>query len=191
MSFSSSDHEVEAEYQPGGTALIVGQPWSGRATTSSDPSGLGRWTEATLIGKDERKVTIVCAYCVCKNTISTTGPSTAFAQQWHLLRMKGDERPDPCGKFFADLGTRIQELTRDKHEVLIMLDANDTLQAPNNTFSRWVRLHRLVDIHVRRLGTDGEPPTYARGKHRIHSPPQDAGASRATTHARCESIDRN
>ena len=48
-----------------------------------------------------------------------------------------------------------------------MLDANDTLQKPNSKFSRWVRNHTLLDVHVRQHGTDGEPPTFARGSRRI------------------------
>ena len=46
-SFSSSDHRFETDYQPGGTIMIIGQPWAGRATMGADDS-----TEATLLGKE-------------------------------------------------------------------------------------------------------------------------------------------
>ena len=166
--FSSSDKNCEeSEYQPGGTALIVGQPWSGRATMTDDQSGLGRWSEATITGRDKRNVTVISAYRCVKNNIRTSGPSTSFSQQWHLLRQKGDPSPDPCERFFSDLGKRISTLQRDKHEIILMMDANDTLQSPNNRFTRWVRQHKLFDIHVRKHGTEEEPPTYARGTKRI------------------------
>ena len=166
--FSSSDRTFDGtEYQPGGTALIVGQPWSGRATMQDDTSGLGRWTEATLTGKADRKVTIISAYRVTQNRIENCGPFTAFTQQWHLLRMKGISSPDPREQFFVDLGIRLSSLRQQQSEIILMLDANDTLQNPNSRFTRWVREQKLVDIHVRKHGTDDEPPTYARGSKRI------------------------
>ena len=48
-----------------------------------------------------------------------------------------------------------------------MMDANDTLQQQHSNFSSWVRDHKLIDIHVRCHGIDGEPPTFARGSRRI------------------------
>ena len=62
--FSSSANGFNQVQQPGGTALIIGQPWSGRTSTDSDPSGLGRWTEATITGREKRKVTVINAYRV-------------------------------------------------------------------------------------------------------------------------------
>lgn len=49
--------------------MIVGQPWSGRTTIGVDPSGLGRWTEATISGKEARKVTVITAYRVVKISV--------------------------------------------------------------------------------------------------------------------------
>ena len=59
---SSSDLRTKSPHQQGGTATIVRNPWSGPATMAADTSGLGRWTEATINGKQDRKVTIITAY---------------------------------------------------------------------------------------------------------------------------------
>ena len=56
MAFTSLDYRLETEYQPGGALMVIGQPWSARATTSTDDSGLGRWVEATVIGKAKWQV---------------------------------------------------------------------------------------------------------------------------------------
>jgi hypothetical protein len=48
-----------------------------------------------------------------------------------------------------------------------MLDANESLQHFNNDFTKWVRESGLVDIHVHRHGTEGEPATHTRGSSRI------------------------
>ena len=143
--------------------MVIGQPWSGRAFISTDNSGLGRWTESTLIGKDGRKITIICAYQVNKNAISRCGSMTAFAQQWHLLRLAGKPEPDPHKQLLSDLGARIDELKAKANEVIVTIDANDSLQIPNSSFTRWVRARKMVNVHVQKHGTDDEPPTYIRG----------------------------
>ena len=157
---TSSDYRFDSVYQPGGTLLLVGQPWSGRASTTEDESGLGRWVETSLIGK-------LCAYQVVKNSVSRSGPFTAFTQQWHLLRLKGKQEPDPNKQFLKDLGKRVDDLIAAKHEVVIMMDANDMLQSPRSALSKWTREHKLIDVHVQRHGMEGEPPTHACGSNRI------------------------
>ena len=167
ISLASSDHRLDSEFQPGGTAIVVGQPWSGRTTIETDSGGLGRWAEATLLGKDKRQLTVICAYQVVKNSIGKAGPSTAYAQQWHLLRIRGIAEPDPNKQFLADLGKRIDNLKEAGSEIILMLDANDSLQSASSKFTRWVREKELVDLHLLRHGNDEEPPTYARGSKRI------------------------
>lgn len=163
IAFSSSDYRLDSAYQPGGMLIVVGQPWSGRASVSHEESGLGRWTEATLTGKDNRQVTIICVYRVVKNSISRSGPFTAFAQQWHLLRMKGHPNPDPHKQCLTDLGERIDLLVKDNHEIILLIDANESLQNPNSSFTKWVRARKLIDVHVQWHCNDDKPATYARG----------------------------
>ena len=116
--------------------MVIGQPWLSRTSVTEDKSGLGRWVEATLDGRDGRKLTIVCAYQVIKNTISKCGPYTAFAQQWHILRMMGKKQgPDPHKEFLTDLGNRVEALRKDKHEVIVLIDANDSLQTTNSALT--------------------------------------------------------
>lgn len=52
---SSSDVHFNSVYQPGGTMMVVGSPWSSRTSTKRDISGLGRWTEAVITGRNIEK----------------------------------------------------------------------------------------------------------------------------------------
>ena len=52
-------------------------------------------------------------------------------------------------------------------EVLLMIDANDTLQNQRSRRTTWVQSTNLIDIHMHYHGTDNEPATYARGTNRI------------------------
>lgn len=147
---------------PGGTTTIVTAPWALQTTTKAEENYLGRWTEATISGRDNTRVTIIAAYRVCKNSIRTCRPQTAFAQQWHLLHKLGGKTHsiDPREEILADLQTRIQNSKDDGHEIILLMDANESLQVPNCRLSKWVRSNTLVDIHVMKHGTKDD---FARG----------------------------
>jgi hypothetical protein len=155
-------------YQPGGTAMITGFPWASRAKTFTDKSGLGRWTESEITGRGNRRVTIICAYIVCKDTIERSGPNTSYSQQWILLtKLNPQNNPDPRSTAFDDLKSRIAEIREAGQEVIVMMDTNDTLQNTRSALSKWTLETNLIDPLVQRHGTEDEPPTFARGSKRI------------------------
>jgi hypothetical protein len=159
--------ESRSASQPGGTMTIVGHPLSYRTKIAEPESDMGRWNEMQVEGKRGKSLILITAYRVCKNTIASAGPSTSFAQQWHILRRAGHDCPDPRKQFILDLAARVSAARALGHGVLVMLDANDSLQHFNNDFTKWVRSSNLVDIHVHRHGTEGEPNTHIRGSSRI------------------------
>jgi hypothetical protein len=168
MTTSSSDIMFDTPYQPGGTAIIVAPPWTSRATMSKDNSGLGRWTQVTLKGKNNNTVSVITVYGVGKNNISTCGPHTCYFQQWNLLN-KGneDDQIDPRKRLFEDLQTKIEELKGEGEEIIVLMDANDTLQMPNSQLTSWAVKLNLSDVHTTLHGTVDEPATYSRGSSRI------------------------
>jgi hypothetical protein len=174
IGFSSSTNKnkqsgtTSRSYRPGGTMMVVGFPWASRSTIKNDTSGMGRWTEAELLGKRNKKLVIITAYNVCKGNIGTIGPRTAFVQQYHIIKQKDPTNvPNPRTQMLTDLGKRIHELKNNKSEVILMWDANDTLQKPNSELSKWVKQMGMLDLVTMRHGTDDEPPTYSRGSNRI------------------------
>jgi hypothetical protein len=182
---SSSEWRLpHASYQPGGTLTLVGNPWASRSTTSSDPSGMGRWSEVTVRGKS-KKVTFITAYRVCQRKGTHPGSRTAYHQQCCILRTKGkpSDQIDPRNILLEDLGARLEELKEAGHEAVLSIDANDTLQSVNTEFTKFARRHGLSDILVDRHGTEDEPPTFARGSFRIDYVMGTAGIGQYVTAA--------
>jgi hypothetical protein len=167
IAMSSSTEHGGRVYQPGGTMTVVGEPWACRAKEAKNESDMGRWNEIEIMGRKGKSIILITAYRVCKNSAATAGPTTAFAQQWHILRRSGNKTPDPRKSFIIDLEKRVCKAIREKQGVIVMLDANETLQHFNNDFTKWVRNSSLIDIHVHRHGTEEEPATYTRGRTRI------------------------
>jgi hypothetical protein len=163
---SSSSERSKSAYQPGGTLTVVGEPWASRAEVMETDKELGRWNTVLLNGQHGEKVAVVTAYRVVKNSIDRAGPASTYAQQWRILKTLG-RVVDPRVAFFEDLESHMTELKRDACEVVVMLDANESLQYFSNDFTNWARDVELVDIHVERHGTEGEPPTHLRGSDRI------------------------
>jgi hypothetical protein len=168
IGFCSSNCHTNKYFQPGGVASITTSNWSSHSTIINDPSGLGRWTETEITGKKGITVSIITAYAVCKDSIERSGTTTAFTQQWNLLKLKEPESDhDPRERLFRDLGQHIDHLRSKHHEIILLIDANESLQTPNSSFTGWVQRHCLNDALVQVHGTDDEPATHARGTHRI------------------------
>jgi hypothetical protein len=111
---STSTADATHAYLPGGTATIVTNGYTGRiASSGSDPRGLGRWTYVRLKGKNNSRILVVTIYQVCKTTIHSAGDSTAFSQQWNLLRADGQDRPNPRAQFCTDLSAFLSDYPND------------------------------------------------------------------------------
>ena len=86
---SCSTVHATHRYLPGGTATMILGNLTGRIISSGCDNPLGRWSFVRLRGHDGIHVLIVTAYMVCKSSITSTGPTTAFRQQYSLLRASG------------------------------------------------------------------------------------------------------
>jgi hypothetical protein len=81
---SIPDEVFLGNYQPGGTATLIGDRWTSRVISSGmDPYGLGRWSYVLLRGKKEINICIITAYRICADKY--TGPKTAYQQQKRQL----------------------------------------------------------------------------------------------------------
>jgi hypothetical protein len=120
----------------GGTCTCVTGPWATRIMDRGcDPSCMGRWSFVTLIGRYNRKLTIVTAYRVHNTTIGCAGPWTSYRQQWLALRASGHEQPNPRLQFIKDMTNFIQARQDQGEAVILMLDANETLGAETEGIS--------------------------------------------------------
>jgi hypothetical protein len=90
-----------------------------------DETGCGRGSQVTYAAKENTKITLICAYRVCKQT--NPEDLTASKQQHGIIYEDEELRPyivDPHKKTIIDLQYHVEKLKTDFHEVLIFMDAN-------------------------------------------------------------------
>lgn len=68
---------------------------------------------------------------------------------------------------WEDLTKRVKQLKESGYELIILMDANDSLQQSNSSLKDFVKTCELDDIISKRHGTKDDPPTHNRGKQRI------------------------
>jgi hypothetical protein len=86
--------ESSSDYMTGGTLTAMVNKWSSRVfKKDADPSGMGRWSYQTLVGKQNTKVTIITGYQCVRNI---SGESSAWNQQAMFLKdHKSGRSPNP------------------------------------------------------------------------------------------------
>eukprot|EP00957_Ditylum_brightwellii_P043769 3319269-Ditylum_brightwellii.AAC.1 len=117
---------------------------------------LGRWSYITIKGKKNRKVTVISAYRVCDNSIATAGPTTCWKQQWHQLRKRGYQDPNPCCIFLKDFQTFLDQHIYNDEELINGIDANETDKAGTDLHA-FLLENNLVDA-VCHLHPEVTPP---------------------------------
>jgi hypothetical protein len=91
---------------------------------------------------------------------------SAYDQQYALLLASGVAKPNVQTQFVRDIVKFIQALQKNKHEIILSLDANETNgQDKVGTINLVLRECQLYDLHT--IGPDDKPPaTYPYGNHR-------------------------
>jgi hypothetical protein len=186
---STSTEEFEDNYKPGGTLTMVCEDhWTCRVREKGeDPWGLGRWSNTLLAGKGNKKVMSINGYIVCQSSPSSAGVTTAYKQQYNILRDRLTGKIDPRKQGIMDMQTWIAFLIASGIEIILYLDANEDI---TNKIGKWCepspyepQKHSVSSDHDGSLATlvttlglidvlksqhDGIiPPTYIRGKRRL------------------------
>ena len=128
-----------------------------------DPSGLGRWSGLCYVGKRGKRLAIITAYRSPRGQ-----PKGGFGfddQPYALLLSKGVAKPHIRRQFITDLVLFINKLQVDGHEVLVSLDANETI-GEDRTFglAHLIDECTLADLHS--FGSSDPPATYKYGSER-------------------------
>jgi hypothetical protein len=123
---ASSDKFETTYHKRGGTTCgALGQMVHRVIASGRDETGCGRWSQITYAAKENKKMTIISAYRVSKQTNS--GDLTASTQQLGLMYEDEELRPylvDPHKQTLIDLQYHVEKLKIDGHEILILMDAN-------------------------------------------------------------------
>ena len=150
----SGDKET---YQAGGNLQVV----QGRLATTvsgspiTDPTGLGRWSGITLEGRRSQKLSVITAYRTCDGSISTAPHGSTFHREYTYYKDQGEASPQPRRRFLQDIHTAIETLQTNNHAVLLMLDANSTLDSDSH-FLSMINNVDLTDLHQ----SSAAPSTY-------------------------------
>ncbi len=149
-------------YQPGGTLTVTKNQWASRSIGAQllDPTGMGRWSGLSYLGKQGKRLALLTAYRSPRQ--QHQGGFGFFDQQYALLLSNGIKAPHVRRQFIVDICRFIQNLQHDGYEILLSLDANETI-GQDKTFglSHLMAECSLVDLHT--LGPDDPPPTYKYG----------------------------
>jgi hypothetical protein len=136
MEYCTSSDKFETTYHKiGGTTCgDLGQMVHRVISSGRDETGCGRWSQITKAAKENKKMTIISAYKVCKQT----NPRDLRAStQQHIIMYEDEElRPylvDPHKQILIDLQYHMKKLKTDGHAVLIFMDAN---QAEEQAYQR-------------------------------------------------------
>ena len=152
-------------YQPGGTFMATTDRWASRSTGKPlvDPSGLGRWSGLCYLGKGGKRLAMITAYRSPRQ--QPMGGFGFFDQQHSLLLSKGVKKPNVRKQFVTDLVVFVNNLQSDGYEVLVSLDANETI-GQDKTFglAHLIDECTLTDLHL--LGPSEPPATYKYGSDR-------------------------
>ena len=168
LATSTSSMRSNSTYKPGGTCTGLTQEHCGRYQNSgSDPHGLGRWSFVRLLGKAGESLVVVTAYRVCKNHVGRAGSTTAFHQEWQLLRLSGNLAPNPRKAFISDLIVEIKKWSKEGAHVILGGDFNENLGETIDGLARLVSECKLTDVHAHFHGIKNEPATYVRGTKRV------------------------
>ena len=153
-------------YQPGGTFTATTGKWVTRSTGKPivDPSGLGRWSGLSFLGKRGKRLAIITAHRSPRQ--QPTEGYGFFDQQYSLLvLLQGIPKPNVRKQFIHDIIESVNKLQLDGHEVILSLDANETIgQEKTDGIASVIEACTLHDLHSLQASTP--PATYKYGTNR-------------------------
>ena len=119
-----------------------------------------RWTWITLSGPNNSFITIISAYRPCESR----GESTVYQQHFRGL-MKKDDARSPRKAFDEDLVLAISTLQQRHEEVILMLDANESIK--NGALAAKLRELLLREVILERNLGRQPPATHQRNERQI------------------------
>jgi hypothetical protein len=163
---SSTAIRSATNWKPGSTLLVVLPTWAPYVTTRAKDD-LGRWCSVTLQVRDYRQIVIYSYYNCCKTRIEQAGIHTIFAQQWHVLRQRGDISPDPRLQAVIDLGAELAVHQSNQRSVCIVGDCNEDIGHEPALLASLCGKYDLVDVMDLLHPNQASIPSYARSANRL------------------------
>jgi hypothetical protein len=194
MEYCTSSDKFETTYHKrgGNTCGDLGQMVHRVIASGRDEAGCGRWSQITYAAKENKKITQISAYRVCKQ--KNPGDLTASKQQHGIMYEDEEPRPyivDPHKQTLIDLQYHVEKLKTDGHKELIFMDANQAEEqvyqasthnekfvtkkgfhvdgSIDGSLKSFIQNYRLINV-LRRMHEGAVPNTHARGSTQIYFP---------------------
>ena len=87
--------------------------------------------------------------------------------QWTLLEQKGLEESDIRKQMIQKLRTFINKLRETQHEVILLIDANESISDKNSRIGKLLSQTQMYDSIFKQYGSNKEPNTHIKGPKRI------------------------
>jgi hypothetical protein len=153
-------------WKPGSTLLVIMPAWS-PYICARHHDDLGRWCSVTLIVHDQRQIVFYSFYNCCKTQITHAGIHTVFAQQWHVLRQRGDQAPDPRLQAVNDLAAELVSHKRHDRSICILGDCNEDIGMEPALMATICSSNDLVDVMDTLHPNNADIPSYARSPNHL------------------------
>lgn len=162
-------HKVKTTYLPGGCMQMSTSHWTGRIEEHlHDPRRLGRWCgQKYRLGNDKHLI-IITAYRVCKKNTNDerSNSMSAYKQQYTSLRRVGQTCPDPRFQFIQDFKVYINNLKNPSTEIVVLIDANETIGEEKQGILSFMESTGLVDVMTRHHQGPCRLATHAKSRDR-------------------------
>jgi hypothetical protein len=151
MEYSTASDKFETMYhKPGGTICgALGQMVHRVFDSDRDDTGCVRRSYITSAAKEGKQVSIVSAYRVCKQT--NPGDMRSPKQQLGIMYKDEELRPylvDPYKQTLIDLQYFVEKLKKIVHEVLILMDVNQSEEQTYQQQAHNIKLVMKKGFHV-------------------------------------------
>ena len=130
---------------------------------------MGMWSGQQFRLKDNKKMSVITAYRPCHSYIKEQKILQATHHQQTIMFCKhGYKNPDPRVTFVDAMIALIKTLEAEKnHYIILMIDANESLNEKEHQLRRIIHDTSLVDAFTHHTGELCDIPTYEDGKKRI------------------------
>ena len=162
LSFCTSESDIKwnSDSKPGGTAMFTLNNVSSTVLQKGQyPSGMGRWTFLTILGKNNSRTTIFTMYRPCKGQIETVGDTTIIKQQWSIMQQtKRKEHPRQAA--IADIIIAINKKQEENHKIVLAMDGNEPFLNASGGIAKICRECRLFDPLNHRYGSECDSKSF-------------------------------
>ena len=162
ITYSTSETTTawKSNCKPGGTETIsVNNLSSSIIAKSEEPAGMGRWSTLTVLGKNNKRITIITMYRPRNVKIENAGITTLIKQQW-LIMQKSNRYEQSHKKIITDTIKEIKKFQKEGHDIILSIDGNELFTNAKGGIEKMYKECKLYDRFSRRHNDQQNSKSY-------------------------------